>query len=95
MHGRHRKNPKRKAVSVLSAKTEMKFAESLTRTITCLQIDPHRKTMDLRKKFAEFMKNGKEDDTRLQDRIRELEFQLHDARQRLAAAQFKVPEMDL
>lgn len=50
--------------------------------------------MDLRKKFAEFMKDGKED-VKLQDRIRELEFQLHDANQRLAAAQFKVPEIDL
>ena len=51
--------------------------------------------MDLRQKFAEFMKGAKEDDTPLQDRIRELEFQLHDARQRRAAAQFKGPEMDL
>jgi hypothetical protein len=50
--------------------------------------------MDLRSKFSRYI-SGQEEDTQLQDRIRELEIQLHDARQRLAAAQFKVPEIDL
>jgi hypothetical protein len=50
--------------------------------------------MDLRRKFARSI-SGQEEDTQLQDRIRELEIQLHDANQRLAAAQFKIPEIDL
>ena len=60
----------------------------------CLQTPRLRKGMDLRKKFARYIA-GQEDDTQLQGRIRELEVQLHDAHQRLAAAQFKVPEIDL